>query len=165
MTIAWDTTLVSRIHPGGPLEQCLLDRAHQGEPIAITAPTVMETVRGLQAASADKPKFAAALRWFITLVTSDLVEILALDRSAAILAGRLRALQPTPPTGTRRNGTKSEQRAGWVLDIQIAACAWTHGRQIATENRHDFRVLRELIATLHPNAPSLVVTGSPGVGE
>lgn len=162
MTIAWDTTLVSRIYPGGPLERHLLDRAGQDEPIAITAPTVMETVRGLQATATSKPKMAAALRWFTTVVASDLVEILALDRSAAILAGRLRALRPTPPTaGTRRKGTKPEQRAGWVLDIQIASCAWAHGRQIATENRHDFQALSELIATLYPDVPPLAVTGSP----
>ncbi|HVR04616.1 MAG TPA: hypothetical protein VMS02_01155 [Solirubrobacteraceae bacterium] len=161
MTIAWDTTLVSRIYPGGPLERDLLDRAGEDEPIAITAPTVMETVRGLQAAAASKPRMAAALRWFTTVITIDLVEILVLDRSAAILAGRLRALQPTPPTGTRRGGTKPEQRAAWVLDIQIASCAWVHGRQIATENHHDFRALSELIATLYPDAPPLAVTRSP----
>ncbi len=129
--------------------------------MAITAPTVMETVRGLQAAAASKPKMAAALRWFTTLITSDLVEILTLDRSAAILAGRLRAMQPTPPTGARRKGVKPEQRAAWVLDIQIAACAWTHGRQIATENRHDFDALSGLVASLYPNAPALTVAGSP----
>lgn len=161
MTIAWDTTLVSRIYPGGPLERHLLDRAAEDEPVAITAPTVMETVRGLQAAATSKPTMASALRWFTTLITSDLVEVLALDRPAAILAGRLRAMQPTPPTGARRKGVKPEQRAGWVLDIQIAACAWTHGRQIATENRHDFDTLSALVASLYPEAPPLAVAGSP----
>lgn len=157
MTIVWDTTLVSRIYPGGPLERHLLDRASEAAPIAVGAPTVMETVRGLRVT----PDMATALRWFTTLITSSLVEVLALDRSAAILAGRLRALQPMPPTGARRKGTKPEQRAGWVLDIQIASCAWTHGRQIATENRHDFRTLSELIASLYPDAPPLAVIGSP----
>ncbi|HEV7941383.1 MAG TPA: type II toxin-antitoxin system VapC family toxin [Solirubrobacteraceae bacterium] len=161
MTDAWDTTLVSRIYPGGPLEQVLLDRASAGEPVAITAPTVMETVRGLQATATRKSEMAAALRWFTGAIASDLVEILSLDRSAAILAGRLRAVQPTPPTGLRRRGTKPEQRAGWILDIQIAACAWTHGRHIATENRHDFQALSNLIATLYPNTTPLVISTSP----
>jgi len=161
VTIAWDTTLVSRIYPGGPLERHLLDRAAEDDPVAITAPTVMETVRGLHATAETKPKMATALRWFMTLFTSELVEILALERSAAILAGRLRALQPTPPTGTRRTGTKPEQRAAWVLDIQIASCAWTHGRLIATENRADFHALSDLIANLYPDAPPLAVTSSP----
>lgn len=161
MSDAWDTTLVSRIYPGGPLEQILLDRASAGEPVAITAPTVMETVRGLQATAARKPEMAAALRWFAGVIASDLVEILSLDRSAAILAGRLRATHPVPPTGARRRGTKPEQRAGWVIDIQIAASAWTHGRQIATENRQDFEALSDLIATLYPNTTPLVISASP----
>jgi predicted nucleic acid-binding protein len=157
LTTAWDTTLVSRIYPDGPLERHLLERASEEAPIAVSAPTVMETVRGLYAT----PNMTAALRWFTTLMTSGLVEILALDRAAAILAGHLRALQPMPPTGARRKGTKPEQRAAWVLDIQIASCAWTHGRQIATENRHDFQTLSELIASLYPDAPPLAVIGSP----
>lgn len=121
----------------------------------------MEVVRGLQATAADKPSVALALTWFVGLIASDLVEILSLDRPAAVVAGRLRAIQPTPPTGARRKGVKPEQRAGWVLDIQIAACAWTHGRQIATENRHDFETLRDLIAKLYPDTSPLVVTPSP----
>jgi predicted nucleic acid-binding protein len=121
----------------------------------------MEVVRGLQATSADKPAVALALTWFVGLIASDLVEILAFDRTAAILAGRLRAMQPTPPTGVSREGVKPEQRAGWVLDIQIAACAWTHGREIATENRRDFEALRDLIAKLYPNTVPLVVAPPP----
>ncbi len=136
----------------------MLECAHAGEPIAITAPTVMEVVRGIQATVARKPHIAPALAWFVALIASDLVEILSLDRPAAIVAGRLRALHPTPPTGARRKGVKPEQRTGWVLDIQIAACAWTHGRQIATENLRDFEVLRDLIAQIYPDTSPLVVT-------
>lgn len=161
MTLAWDTTLVSRIYPGGPLERDLLDRVSANDPVAITAPTVMEVVCGLQAKAIGKPGIALALTWFVRLVASDLVEILSFDRPAAIVAGQLRAMHPTPPTGARRKGVKPEQRAGWVLDIQIAACAWTHGRQIATENRHDFETLRDLIADLYPGTSPLVVTPSP----
>jgi predicted nucleic acid-binding protein len=102
-----------------------------------------------------------ALTWFVRLVASDMVEILSFDRPAAIVAGRLRAMQPTLPTGARRKGVKPEQRAAWVLDIQIAACAWTHGRQVATENRNDFETLRDLIAELYPDTSPLAVTPSP----
>jgi predicted nucleic acid-binding protein len=161
LTLAWDTTLVSRIYPGGALERHLLDLARADEPVAVTAPTVMEVVRGLQATGADKPRVASVLSWFVGLVASDLVEILTLDLPAAIVAGRLRAMHPTPPTGARRKGVKPEQRAGWVLDIQIAACAWTHGRHIATENHHDFETLRDLIAKLYPDSSPLVVSPSP----
>lgn len=157
--LAWDTTLVSRVHPGGRLESQLLDRAQAGVPVAVTAPTIMEVVRGIQASTIDHA--ASALGWFKRLVLSDLVEVLALDRASAIVAGRLRALHPAPPTGTRRKGAKTEHRAGWVLDIQIAACAWTHGRDIATENRQDFEVLRDLIVELYPEASRLGVTTDP----
>ena len=144
----------------------MLECAHAGQPVAIAAPTVMEVVRGVQAIAAREPRpigdrLAPALAWLVRLVASDLVEILSLDRPSAILAGRLRATHPIPPTGVPRKGVKPEQRAGWVLDIQIAACAWTHGRDIATENRHDFEVLRGLIAQLYPNTTRLGVTPSP----
>jgi predicted nucleic acid-binding protein len=160
--LAWDTTLVSRVHVGGTLEQQIADQAQAGEPIAITAPTVMEVVQGLQVGAADDSRMALALAWFTRLASSDLVEVLPFDRPAAVVAGRLRALHPTPPSGARRKGVKSEQRAGWVLDIQIAACAWTHGRGIATDNLRDFTTLRELIADLYPHVSPLTVTTSVG---
>jgi predicted nucleic acid-binding protein len=161
LTAVWDTTLVSRIYPGSSVELHLLDRASTGEPVTVTAPTVMEVVRGLQATVVDKPAMAAALTWFVGFVASGLVSVLPLDRPAAILAGRLRAMRPTPPTGARRKGVKPEQRVGWVFDIQIAACAWTHGYPIATENRSDFEALRDLISKLYPHTSPLVVTHSP----
>lgn len=160
--IAWDTTLVSRLYPGGPIERLLLDHAGDDDTIAITAPTVMEVVRGLELTAVSRPSMASALEWFTRLAASDTVEILPLDRWSAIVAGRVRALHPAPPTdGARRKGTKPEQRAGWILDIQIAACAWTHGRGLATENLSDFRALRQLVAQLYPSAPPLEVSPPP----
>lgn len=163
MTATWDTTLVSRVYPGGPLERYISDRAREGDPVAITAPTVLEVVSGLEGAATARPAMAAALRWFTGFVASGLVEVLTLDRSAAIVAGRVRALHPTPPTGLRRKGTKPEQRVGWLLDVQIAACAWTHGRAVTTENRRDFEALSSIIAELYPDAPPLLVSDSPPV--
>ena len=157
--LAWDTTLVSRLYPGGPLECRLLDHLDTGEPIAVTAPTVMEVITGIQATAASNPRAGSALTWFTQLLAGGLVEILSLDRPAAILAGRLRALHPLPPTGARRKGTKPEHRAGWILDIQIAACAWTHGRELVTENTRDFAVLRDLIVRLYPDISPLAITG------
>lgn len=46
--LAWDTTLVSRLHPGARLERLLIERARRDERIAIAAPTVTEVVRGLE---------------------------------------------------------------------------------------------------------------------
>lgn len=159
--VVWDTTLVSRLHPGAPTERLLLERARDDGTIAIAAPTVMEVMRGLELTAARRPSMASALAWFTRLAASDLVEILPLDRWSAIVAGRMRALQPTPPTGARRKHSKPEQRAGWILDIQIAACAWAHGRSLATENQRDFQALRELVARLYPDASPLEVLHPP----
>jgi len=78
---------------------------------------------GLARANPTSASWAAGLAWFTRLTRSDLVIRLSLDAAGAVVAGRLRAAQPTPPTGARRAGTKPEQRAGWLLDLQIAACA------------------------------------------
>lgn len=158
MSETWDTTLLSRVHPGGELEQELLLRAREDDHIAVTAPTLMEITRGLDARAQQDPRMAQALAWFVRLAASGLFETLPLDRPAAILAGRLRALRPLPPTGSRRrDGTKPDQRAGWVLDIQIAACAWVNGRAVVTENTRDFEALRDAISELHPSYSPLVV--------
>jgi predicted nucleic acid-binding protein len=47
------------------------------------------------------------------------------------------------------------------MDIQIAACAWTHGRTLATENTRDFEALRDLMAGLYPDASPLAVVEPP----
>jgi predicted nucleic acid-binding protein len=129
--------------------------------VTLTAPTVLEVTHGLARAADRSPTMHAALRWFTRLVGSDLVTTLALDAAAALVAGRLRAAHPTPPTGARRAGTRPDQRAGWVLDLQIAACAWTHGHALATDNRRDFDVIAGLIAGLYPRVASLTVAEPP----
>jgi predicted nucleic acid-binding protein len=158
VTDAWDTTRMSRVYPGGELEKELLRRARDDDHVAVASPTVMEVIRGLEASARHDERMASALAWFIRLTASGLFETLPLDRASAILAGRLRASHPVPPTGARRRGgTKPEQRAGWVLDIQIAACAWIHGRAVVTDNARDFEALRDAISELYPAHSPLVV--------
>lgn len=79
------------------------------------------------------------------------------------MAGRLRALQPSPPTGRPRAGPKPEQRAGWVLDLQIAACAWAHGHSVVTDNRRDFDAISDLVAALYPSVTALEVIDAPAL--
>lgn len=157
MSEAWDTMQLSRLRPGGELEQELLRRARDDDHVAVAAPSLMEVTRGLDARARRDPRMAAALRWFIRLSASGLFETLPFDHASAILAGRLRALRPLPPTGARRSGTKPDQRAGWVIDIQIAACAWIHGRAVITANTRDFEALRDAIVELYPTHSPLVV--------
>jgi predicted nucleic acid-binding protein len=148
------------LYPGNVWEQHLLERAAAGDPIALTAPGVMEIAYGLARTPATR---SGALAWFTRLAVSSLVTVLPLDAAAGVLAGRLRAAQPTPPTGVRRTGTKPGQRAGWVLDLQIAACAWAHGRRLATHNRRDFDVIAALIKAMYPAVPALDVVDPPGL--
>jgi predicted nucleic acid-binding protein len=155
----WDTSVVARLRPGGQLEDALVLRAQTGAPVAIAEPTVMEVVHGLQVAAArDGSSLGAALGWFVDLVCGELVEVLPLDREAAVVAGRLRALHPGPPPAAGH--PRGRTRAGWRLDEQIAACAWVHGRTLATDNERDFRLLGELIAGLYPGTTPLVVEGA-----
>lgn len=107
------------------------------------------------------PRDRTGLAWFTRLVTSNLVVTLPFDATSAVVAGRVRATQPTPPTGAQRSGSRAEQRAGWVLDIQIAACAWSHGQAIATHNRRDFEAIRDIVAGLYPTVAPLGVVDPP----
>ena len=122
---------------------------------------MLEIAYGLAAAAATLPSGDAGLAWFTRLATSDLVTLLPLDGTAAVVAGRLRAARPIPPTGARRAGTKPEQRPAWVLDLQIAACAWAHGYVLATANRRDFDAIAEMLAALYPAVPALEVVDGP----
>ena len=54
-----------------------------------------------------------------------------------------------------------EQRAGWVLDLEIGACAWVHGRALATNNVRDFSAISDLTAALFPTVPALEVIAAP----
>jgi predicted nucleic acid-binding protein len=161
---AWDTTVASRIYPGNAYEQELVRRALTGHPVALTAPGVMEIAHGLGKAARSSERGHGALTWFTRLVTSGLVAVLALDVAAAVVAGRLRAVYPVPPSGERRSGTKPEQRAGWLLDLQIAAAAWVAGHSIVTHNRRDFETIAHLIADLYSTVPPLDVLDPPPLG-
>lgn len=151
MRETWDTTVVSRVAPTDRHHGLLAARIAGNVRFSLTAPTVQEVIRG----AATEP---AALRWYGALLGNPLLDVLVLDADAADLAGRLQASLPHPPaTARRRSGHRTQQRLGWLMDIQIAACAYTNGYAITTENRHDFEVLRDLIATLDPVAPPLAV--------
>lgn len=145
--MAWDTTLVSRLRPDSPalahVETCARDR----RPVRVPSAVLTEAAYGLQRAAERDPKFGAQLEWLHDLARGPEIEVLALDGDAGVLAGRLRALQPYPPgRGSRDERTKPERRAAWLLDLQIAATAWTAGCDLATENRRDFELIARLLS-------------------
>ncbi|MBA2428542.1 MAG: hypothetical protein H0V55_02315 [Thermoleophilaceae bacterium] len=131
--------------------------------MVVTAPTALETIYGLARQVSVQPTAKAGLAWYRRLFAGPLVRVLPFGGPASLLAGELRARHPLPPTGARRDERpKAERRVAWVLDIQIAATAWTAGYGLATRNRRDFELLRDLIADLHPRATPLEVLGPPG---
>jgi len=56
---------------------------------------------------------------------------------------------PHPP-GRRDQRSKTMRQASWLLDIQIAATAFTAGLDVATANRRDFQALADALATRMP---------------
>jgi predicted nucleic acid-binding protein len=162
---AWDTTVVSRAHDGGRHTQLLTSRLAHGSTVSLPAPTVQELARGIQLRIARDLRFVARMRRLKELLGHPSVEVVPFDRRSAVLAGRLLAIAPCPPTGrNRRHGTRSRQRAAWALDIQIATCAFANGYGILTENVHDFGVLRDAISALLPDVPPLEVADARELG-
>jgi len=159
MPYAWDTSVASRAY--GTARHAELLQAHltARRPIALPAPTVQEMVRGLHAHLRLEAGFHSPADWFAALLEHSLVHVVPFDGPSGILAGRLLAKLPHPPTGTRRRaGTRARQRAAWALDVQIAACAFAGGYGVLTENVDDFALLRDAIVELLPETPPLVVT-------
>jgi predicted nucleic acid-binding protein len=152
----WDTTVASR---AGARHASLLHRHLETEtPIPLPAPTLQEMARGLQM-RAVRHGSDRGFDWLDRLIAHSLVRIVPFAATSAVLAGRLLALHPHPPTRNhRRHGTRAQQRAAWALDVQIAACAFAGGYGVLTENLDDFVVLRDAIAELLPDVPPLAVT-------
>lgn len=159
MPQAWDTSVASRAHGDGRHADLVRQHELAERPIALPAPTVQELVYGLHAHIRLESAFHASADWFAAFLEHSLVHVIPFDAASAVLAGRLLAHLPHPPTGPRRReGTRARQRAAWALDVQIAACAFAGGYGVLTENVDDFSVLRDAIAELLPGVPPLVVS-------
>ncbi|HEX7291762.1 MAG TPA: hypothetical protein VF250_11615 [Conexibacter sp.] len=159
MPDAWDTSVASRIAVDERHAPLLARHLRDDLPIALPAPTIQEIVRGLATPAEHHVRARRKLRWFGGLFRDPLTVVIPFDRPAADLAGRLLARHPHPPTRNhRRHGTRAQQRAAWALDVQIAACAFAGGYGVLTENVDDFAALRDAIAELLPDVPSLELT-------
>jgi predicted nucleic acid-binding protein len=163
----WDTSVASGLHPESSLYELASEAALADEPIRLAAPTVHEIGFGLQRRAEADARFATLLRWFTGLLDAGVVEALPLSWEAALLAGRLRAKQPTPPTGGhgsrkgRSRDPKPERRVAWIADIQIAATAWLAGEDVCTADRDHFVALSETIADLFPDEDRLQIHPPP----
>lgn len=161
MIALWDTTLASGLHPQGEVLDYVIDQAGSGTPVLIAAPAVLEIAYGYQREAARDARFGELLAWFTRLLASDAFSVVALDGRAALIAGRVRAALPHPPSKKGDRRSKTMRQASWLLDIEIAATAFAAGLDVATENRGDFEALAQTLATLFPQAPMLAVVDGP----
>lgn len=113
MPEAWDTSVVSHVWAGGRHAPLLAAHLRTRTPVPVPAPTVQEVVRGLGLREADRARAVPRLRWFSGLLADPLAEVIAFDRHAAVLAGRLLAVLPHPPTGHRRR-EGSARHGAWT---------------------------------------------------
>lgn len=162
----WDTSVASGLHPESSLYELASEAALAREPFRLAAPTVHEIAFGLQRRAGADARFATLLRWFTDLLDAGVVEVLPLSWEAALLAGRLRANRPTPPTSgqgrkRRSRDPKPERRVAWIADIQIAATAWLAGEDVCTADREHFAALSDAIADLFPAEERLQLLPSP----
>ena len=159
MPDAWDTSVASRAHGEGRHVEMLEAYMRAGRPVPLPAPVVQEVVHGLEVHVLHDEGFQVPADWFRELLSHRLVRVVPLGLHGSVLAGRLLAALPHAPTGPkRRHGTRTQQRAAWALDVQIAACAFASGYGLLTENVADFTVLRDAIAQIAPGVPPLAVT-------
>ena len=85
-------------------------------------------------------------------------EALAFDERSADIAGALRAHMPTPPPGPRQRQRRSKaaDRVAWIMDIQTAATAFSHGYDLFSADAHH-QIIAEQLAVLAPGAPPLLI--------
>jgi hypothetical protein len=152
--------LASRLHPRipGGVDSLLAARGTPEE-VLLPGPCVREVLYGLwRRAARDGSRFAAAATWFATtLLGEGGLRVLNLDGAGLVVAARLRARVPSPPSPRRKGQTKPDRRVGWVADIEIAAIAWRWQLPLLTQNEHDFSVLATALTELYPSFPPLEV--------
>ncbi len=164
MPDAWDTSVASRVSGTSRHAALLAVHRRTSTPIPLPAPTIQELVRG--AALTWRDGTDEGLEGFAHLLVDPLTEVVPFAGPAAQLTGWLLADLPHPPARKRqRRGTRAQARASWTLDVQIAACAFAGGYGVLTETVDDFGLLRDAIADLLPQAPSLVVRDARELAE
>lgn len=163
MPAAWDTSLLSELRPGSGAHLFALEQAGRGQPVAVASTAVLESAYGYERVSSARPDFGELLRWLDQQVNDPgFLHVLPLNARAAFAVGRLRAHEPAPPRASKHDRrAKTERRAAWVLDLQIAATCWSAGHDVATRNGQDFESIAELLGELAPGATPLEVVDAP----
>jgi predicted nucleic acid-binding protein len=156
----WDTTVACGLQPHTALHRYAEDRAAQGAKVIVASIALAEIATGYRRkADLGDTRYQRLLHWVHTLAGSDTIEVASLDGLGAIAYGQARQRQPTPPAARRASGQRSrtQHRAAWLHDLQIAATAWSRGLPVATENVTDFQRASTILAELYPHASPLAV--------
>lgn len=162
MSVLWDTTVLSRFAPDGPVSDYVVDQALAGDPVRVASTSVFEVSYGLARKALADERFANLLNWFTRMTAGRAFRTIPLDGSAAVVAGRVRAAKPSAPPKPRGDTrSKPMRQASWLLDIQIAATAYAAGLGVATANRRDFELIADALERLFPTAPTLDVVDPP----
>lgn len=165
MPEAWDTTTAARIRPESPVLEYATSRWRAGDPVALTASTFNEISYGLhKAMTSGRAGAGVQLGWLREQIGAGLVNILAFDKRSADIAGALRARMPIPPPGARQRQRRSKaaSRVAWIMDIQIAATAFSHGYALVSSDAHH-QIIAKQLAKLAPEAPPLLIRTTPPV--
>lgn len=138
-------------------------RLAAGDPIGIASLSLLEVFYGLRLkADAGDARFLELLNWFQGFLDEGRVELLPLTARAAVVAGEIRARRRVPPPASRGSRrSRTEARAAWVMDIEIAATAWTAGRDIVSADRHHFETIADVLEDLAPKSRRLDVLPPP----
>jgi toxin FitB len=122
--VLFDTNVLSELvrpRPDGRIEAFV---KAQPDPL-ISVLTIHEITYGAERAP-DPRRRAKLIAWVAAIQTRFVGRIIAIDAAIAEQAGRLRA------------AAESQGTAADLIDSLIAACALSHGAQIATRNVRDF---------------------------
>lgn len=152
--------LASRLHPdAADVLAAVAASRGTSEEVLLPAAVVREVMFGLwRKAEAGDDRFTTVAHWFTsTILGPQGLRVLDLDVTGQVVAARLRARVPTPPSSRRPNQSKPEHRVGWVADIEIAATAWRWALPLATRSERDFTVLAHALSGMYPGSPPLEV--------
>lgn len=146
--------------PGSSAYEYLAARYHAGDPVATPAPALYEVVYGWSRRADQRAE--NSLRFLTDKIAGGALAVLPVGFEAAILAGRVRAVNPGMPRkrkGDRRSAV--ERRLAWRMDTLIAATAYAAGYSVATGDTAHFERIAEAVERLLPQGPPLEITGSP----
>lgn len=104
MPALWDTTLASRLQPGGDVLDHVIDQARAGTPVRLAAPAVLEIAYGYQRHARADERYRRLLDWFTRLLA---------DRTVLSASDVISELMRAPlPRADRAGGSSARHRPG-----------------------------------------------------